>query len=105
MRGTGPKHRELMIDLVERRIRVHARQIYDERGQVEGHALEDWLKAESAVLKTTILAPLWHSRQARARLEETRPISYDSGYEHSLEHWIELRNLVHEADDGFQPLL
>jgi DUF2934 family protein len=87
VRGTGPKHRELMIDLVERKNRLHAHQLYEERGQVEGHALEDWLKAESAVLKNTILAPLWHShRQARARSEETRPISYDSGYEHSLKH-------------------
>jgi DUF2934 family protein len=57
-----------MLDLIERKIRLHAHQLYEERGEVEGHALDDWLKAESAVLKTTILAPLWHShRQVRAR--------------------------------------
>jgi hypothetical protein len=26
------------------------------------------------------------------------PTSYDSGYEHSPEHWIELQQLVHEAE-------
>jgi hypothetical protein len=30
--------------------------------------------------------------------------SYDSGYEHSLDHWIELQHLVREAESGF-PLL
>jgi hypothetical protein len=35
-----------------------------------------------------------------------RPLltSYDSGYEHSLDHWIELQHLVREAEDGFPPL-
>ena len=28
------------------------------------------------------------------------PVSYDSGYEHSLDHWIELRRLVNEAENG-----
>ena len=30
--------------------------------------------------------------------------SYDSGYEHSLEHWIEVQHLVNEAEGGFLPL-
>ena len=35
-----------------------------------------------------------------------RPLltSYDSGYEHSLEHWIEVQHLVNEAEGGFLPL-
>jgi hypothetical protein len=35
-----------------------------------------------------------------------RPLvaSYDSGYEHSLNHWIELQHLVREAGGGFPPL-
>jgi hypothetical protein len=32
------------------------------------------------------------------------PTSYDSGYEHSLNHWIELQHLVREAGGGFPPL-
>ncbi len=56
-----------MLELLERKIRLRARQLYDERGQVEGLELEDWVKAESEVLKSSILAPLWNSR-----LEEPR---------------------------------
>jgi hypothetical protein len=28
--------------------------------------------------------------------------SYDSGYEHSLEHWFEVRRLVDEANGQFE---
>jgi DUF2934 family protein len=52
-----------MITMLEKKIRMRARQLYDERGQVEGLALDDWAKAESEVLKTSILAPLWSVRQ------------------------------------------
>ena len=49
---------EFMVALGEKPYR--ARQLYDERGQVEGQELEDWVRAESEVLKSSILAPLWN---------------------------------------------
>jgi len=49
--------------MLEKKIRLHARKIYEERGKTEGQALEDWAKAESEVLKSSILAPLWNHRQ------------------------------------------
>ena len=122
--ATQEQHRA-MVDLVERKIRLRAHQLYEERGHVEGFAVEDWLKAESDVLKTSILAPLYRrshdggqlsptSRSGRGALSESqnsndavgRPplTSYDSGYEHSLDHWIELQRLVREAEDGFPVL-
>ena len=52
-----------MITMLEKKIRMRARQLYEERGQVEGLALDDWAQAESEVLKTSILAPLWSVRQ------------------------------------------
>jgi hypothetical protein len=52
-----------MVELLERKVRLRARQLYDERGQVEGQDLEDWVRAESEVLKSSILAPLWNKRQ------------------------------------------
>ncbi len=58
-----------MVDLLERKIRLRARQLYEERGNVDGQALEDWIKAESEILKTSILAPLWNRRQERETLE------------------------------------
>ncbi len=58
----GEKHRQmhgLMLDLIERKIRLRAYELYEERGCAEGYALEDWLQAESDVLQTSILAPLY----------------------------------------------
>jgi hypothetical protein len=58
-----------MLELLERKIRLRARQLYDERGQMEGQELEDWVRAESEVLKSSILAPLWNARQERDLVE------------------------------------
>jgi hypothetical protein len=63
------ERQKLMVELLEKKIRLHARQLYDERGQAEGQALEDWVRAESAVLKSSILAPLWNKRQERELVE------------------------------------
>lgn len=59
------ERRKLMLELLERKIRLRARQLYDQRGQVEGRDLEDWVRAESEVLQSSILAPLWNTRQER----------------------------------------
>jgi len=42
----------LMLDLIERTIRLRTQRLYEERGHAEGRALEEWLKAESEVLRT-----------------------------------------------------
>ena len=63
------ERQKLMVDLLERKIRLRARQLYDERGQVEGRDLEDWVRAEKEILKSSILAPLWHKRQERQLVE------------------------------------
>ncbi|MGA7139914.1 MAG: DUF2934 domain-containing protein [Terriglobales bacterium] len=57
------ERQKLMVDLLERKIRLRAQQLYDERGQVEGRDLEDWVRAEKEILKSNILAPLWNKRQ------------------------------------------
>jgi len=57
------QRQKLMIGMLERKIRLRARQLYDERGQTDGKALEDWVKAESEVLKSSILRPLWAYRE------------------------------------------
>ena len=63
------ERQKLMVELLERKIRLRARQLYDERGQAEGRELEDWVRAESEVLKSSILAPLWNARQERELAE------------------------------------
>ena len=53
------KQQALMTELLERKIRLHAQHLYDQRGQAEGRALQDWVEAESQVLENSILAPLY----------------------------------------------
>ena len=63
------ERQKLMVDLLERKIRLRADQLYNERGRAEGLALEDWVRAESEVLKSSMLAPLWNTRQERELVE------------------------------------
>jgi hypothetical protein len=58
------ERQKLMLEMLERKIRLRAQQLFDERGQVEGQALEDWVRAESEVVKSP-LAPLWSKRRDR----------------------------------------
>ena len=67
------ERQKLMVQLLEKKIRRRADQLYDERGRVEGLALEDWVKAESEVLQSSILAPLWNKRQ-EGQLVEVREL-------------------------------
>ena len=53
------KQQALITELLERKIRLHAQQLYDKRGQTEGFALQDWVEAEAQVLENSILAPLY----------------------------------------------
>ena len=53
------KQQALMVQLVERKVRSRAKQLYETRGQVEGRDLQDWFQAESEVLENSILAPLY----------------------------------------------
>ena len=57
------ERRKLMVDLLERKVRMRARQLYVERGKADGQALEDWIKAESEVLESNVLAALWNKRR------------------------------------------
>ena len=54
------KQQKLMVQMVERKVRSRAQQLYETRGQEDGHALQDWVQAESEVLGNSILAPLYH---------------------------------------------
>ena len=48
-----------MLRMVERKVRERAQQLYETRGQVEGHALQDWVEAEAELLTNRVLAPLY----------------------------------------------
>jgi hypothetical protein len=61
------KQQALITELLERKIRLHAQKLYDQRGQSEGLALQDWVQAESEVLGNSILAPLYRRTRAEGR--------------------------------------
>lgn len=73
------KQQELMLKMVERKVRSRARQLYETRGEVDGHALQDWVQAESEVLANSILAPLYRrSRTESQQPQESSPSVQDS---------------------------
>ncbi|MGA2345809.1 MAG: DUF2934 domain-containing protein [Candidatus Sulfotelmatobacter sp.] len=53
------KQQAMMVQLVERKVRSRAKQLYETRGQEDGQALQDWFQAESEVLENSIIAPLY----------------------------------------------
>jgi hypothetical protein len=67
------KQQALITELLERKIRLHAQHLYDERGQAEGHALQDWVEAESRVLENSILAPLYRKTRGENRSSSDAP--------------------------------
>jgi hypothetical protein len=69
------KQQALMVQLVERKVRSRAKQLFETRGQEEGQALQDWVQAESEVLGNSILAPLY--RRLRSGSHDTQ--KNDSG--------------------------
>jgi hypothetical protein len=73
------KHRELMAELLERKIRLHARELYEKRGQADGLALQDWVQAESAVLENSVLAAFYRKvrQEARTSVESEAPTPAD----------------------------
>ena len=66
IRTRRQKQQALMTELIERKIRLHAQHIYEQRGQDESSALQDWVEAESRVLENSILAPLYRKTRGLA---------------------------------------
>jgi hypothetical protein len=64
------KQQALITELLERKIRLHAQHLYDQRGQAQGQALQDWVEAESQVLENSILAPLYRKTREDNRTAE-----------------------------------
>jgi hypothetical protein len=48
-----------MVQLVERKVRTRAQELYETRGPGDGQDLQDWFQAESEILDKNIIAPLY----------------------------------------------
>lgn len=64
------KQQALMVQMVERKVRSRAQQLYESRGQRDGQDLQDWFQAESEVLRNSRVAPLY--RRLRRVTPEAR---------------------------------
>jgi Protein of unknown function (DUF2934) len=53
------RQQELMRRMAERKVRTRAQQLYESRGQGDGHALQDWFQAEAEMLEDNRVAPLY----------------------------------------------
>jgi hypothetical protein len=53
------KQQALMVQLVERKVRTRAQELYETRGPGDGQDLQDWFQAESEILDNNIIAPLY----------------------------------------------
>jgi len=76
------KQQALIVKLVERKVRSRAKELYKTRGEVEGHALQDWVQAESEVLDSTVVAPLYrrlrNESQGSDEVETSDLVAQDS---------------------------
>lgn len=62
-----------MMQMVERKVRSRAQQLYETRGQTEGQELQDWFQAESEVLENSILAPMYRRMKNGSQSAEETP--------------------------------
>ena len=63
------KQQTMMVQLVERKVRTRAKQLYETRGQQDGQELQDWFQAETEVLEKNVVAPLY--RRLRTESQDT----------------------------------
>jgi hypothetical protein len=53
------KQKALMRQMLERKVRSRAKQLYESRGQAEGQDLQDWFQAESEASENSTIASLY----------------------------------------------
>jgi len=63
------------MQLVERKVRSRAQQIYEARGQDDGKDLQDWFQAESEILENNVLGPIY--RRFRSGTEVSKSTTLD----------------------------
>lgn len=73
------RQKALIVKMVERKVRSRAQQLYDSRGPGDGHALQDWVQAETEVVGNSIMEPLYRrSRTENQPATEMSPARQNS---------------------------
>lgn len=60
------KQQKLMLELLEKRIRSRAQELFEQRCEEGGTALEDWLTAEREILHKNSLAALYRRSRSES---------------------------------------
>jgi len=60
------RQKALIVKMVERKVRTRAQELYDTRGPGDGHALQDWIQAESEVVGNSILESLYRNSRSKS---------------------------------------
>src|SRR5579859_1930234 len=60
------KQKALMRQMLERKVRSRAKELYESRGQAEGQDLQDWFQAESEAIENSTIASLYLRSMADA---------------------------------------
>ena len=72
------KQKDLLVRMMERKVRSRAQALFEARGQEDGHALRDWVQAESEVLENNAVAPLYRrSRTANQTADGASPATVE----------------------------
>ena len=60
-----------MRQMLERKVRSRAKQLYESRGQAEGQDLQDWFQAESEAIENSTIASLYLRSHASHQKDQT----------------------------------
>ena len=68
------KQKALMRQMLDRRVRSRAQQLYESRGQAEGQDLQDWFQAESELIENSTIASLYIRSETERRQASDKEI-------------------------------
>ena len=70
------KQKALMKQMLERKVRSRAKELYESRGQGEGQDLQDWFQAESEATENSTIASLY-LRSNEKQKDRQDPVSQE----------------------------
>jgi hypothetical protein len=71
------KQKALMRQMLERKVRSRAKELYESRGQAEGQDLQDWFQAESEATENSTIASLYLRSNAEKQKDQQDPASQE----------------------------
>jgi hypothetical protein len=75
------KQKALMRQMLERKVRSRAKELYESRGQAEGQDLQDWFQAESEAIENSSIASLYLRSNAERQKDENAAAGQDISVE------------------------